>query len=66
MAGGGIKGGQVVGKTDEIGWGIVEDPIHVHDYHATIMKLFGFDHTSADLPLPGPRPPPDRRGRQRR
>ncbi len=45
MAGGGIKGGQVIGKTDEIGWGIVEDPVHVHDYHATILKLFGFDHT---------------------
>ena len=45
MAGGGIKGGQVIGKTDEIGWNIVEDPVHVHDYHATILKLFGFDHT---------------------
>jgi hypothetical protein len=45
MAGGGIKGGQVLGKTDEIGWNVVEDPVHVHDYHATILKLFGFDHT---------------------
>ncbi|MBX6312640.1 MAG: DUF1501 domain-containing protein [Isosphaeraceae bacterium] len=45
MAGGGIKGGQVIGKTDEIGWNIVEDPIHIHDYHATILHLFGFDHT---------------------
>jgi hypothetical protein len=44
MAGGGIKGGQVVGKTDEIGWNVVEDPIHVNDYHATILRLFGFDH----------------------
>ena len=44
MAGGGIKGGQVVGKTDEIGWNIVEDPIHVNDFHATVLHLFGMDH----------------------
>ena len=45
MAGGGVKGGQMIGKTDEIGWNIVEDPIHVNDYHATILHLFGMDHT---------------------
>lgn len=45
MAGGGVKGGQVIGRTDEIGWGVTEDPIHVNDYHATILRLFGFDHT---------------------
>ena len=44
MAGGGIKGGQVIGKTDEIGWNIVEDPIHVNDLHATILHQFGLDH----------------------
>ena len=44
MAGGGIKGGQVVGKTDEIGWNIVEDPVHINDLHATLLHLFGFDH----------------------
>lgn len=44
MAGGGVKGGQVIGKTDEIGWGVVDDPVHVHDLHATILHLFGFDH----------------------
>ncbi len=44
MAGGGVKGGQIIGKTDEIGWNIVEDPIHVNDYHATILHLFGLDH----------------------
>jgi hypothetical protein len=44
LAGGGIKGGQTIGKTDDIGWSIVEDPIHVHDLHATILHLFGFDH----------------------
>ena len=44
LAGGGIKGGQVVGKTDDIGWNITEDPIHVNDLHATLLKLFGMDH----------------------
>jgi uncharacterized protein (DUF1501 family) len=44
LAGGGIKGGQVIGATDEIGWNVVEDPIHVNDYHATILHLFGLDH----------------------
>lgn len=44
LAGGGIRGGQVLGKTDEIGWSPVEDPVHVNDLHATILHLFGFDH----------------------
>jgi hypothetical protein len=44
MAGGGIKGGQVIGKSDDIGWNVVEDPIHVNDFHATILHLFGLDH----------------------
>jgi len=44
MAGGGIKGGQTWGETDEIGWGITRDPVHVNDYHATILHLFGLDH----------------------
>jgi hypothetical protein len=43
-AGGGIRGGQTVGKTDEIGWNVVEDPIHINDLHATILNLFGLDH----------------------
>ena len=64
MAGGGVKGGQVIGKTDEIGWNVVEDPVHVNDFHATMLHLFGLDHMKADLPLPGPRLPPDRRRRQ--
>jgi hypothetical protein len=45
MAGGGIKGGQVIGETDEIGWSITRDPIHINDLHATILHLFGLDHT---------------------
>jgi hypothetical protein len=44
MAGGGIKGGQVYGETDEIGWAPVKDPVHINDFHATILHLFGFDH----------------------
>ena len=44
-AGGGIKGGQVIGKTDEFGWNITEDPIHINDLHATILHLLGLDHT---------------------
>jgi uncharacterized protein (DUF1501 family) len=43
-AGGGIRGGQVIGKTDEIGWHVVEDPIHINDLHATFLHLFGLDH----------------------
>lgn len=44
MAGGGVKGGQVLGKTDDLGWAPVEDPIHVNDFHATLLHLFGMDH----------------------
>lgn len=44
LAGGGVKGGLVYGETDEIGWGIVRDPVHVHDFHATLLHLFGIDH----------------------
>lgn len=45
LAGGGIQGGQVVGKTDDLGFGIVEDKIHVHDLQATLLHCLGFDHT---------------------
>ena len=44
LAGGGIRGGQTIGVTDEIGWGVAQDPVHVHDLHATILHLFGMDH----------------------
>ncbi len=44
LAGGGIRGGQVYGATDEIGWGVVDRPVHVNDYHATILNRFGLDH----------------------
>jgi len=45
LAGGGIRGGQVVGKTDDLGFNVVEDKIHVHDLQATVLKCLGFDHT---------------------
>ncbi len=45
MAGGGIKPGVSVGRTDDFGYNIVEDPIEVHDLHATILHLMGMDHT---------------------
>lgn len=44
MAGGGIKPGITIGQTDELGFNAVEDRIHVHDLHATILHLLGFDH----------------------
>ncbi len=44
MAGGGIKGGKVIGATDEIGFRAVEDPVHINDVHATILALLGLDH----------------------
>jgi hypothetical protein len=44
LAGGGIKGGQTVGETDEIGYYVTEDKVHVHDLQATILHLLGLDH----------------------
>jgi len=45
MAGGGVKGGQTIGATDELGLYAVEDKLHVHDIHATTMAMLGLDHT---------------------
>jgi hypothetical protein len=44
MAGGGVKGGYVHGATDEFGFAAVENKVHIHDLHATILHLLGFDH----------------------
>jgi len=44
LAGGGVKGGQTYGSTDEFGFRAAENPVHVHDLHATVLKLLGFDH----------------------
>ncbi len=45
LAGGGIKQGHVHGETDELGFNVATDPIHVHDLNATLLHLLGFDHT---------------------
>jgi Protein of unknown function (DUF1501) len=44
VAGGGFKPGITLGETDEIGFNVVRDPVHVHDLHATILHQLGFDH----------------------
>src|SRR5213075_1681130 len=44
MAGGGVKPGVTVGRTDDLGYSIVEDPVHVNDFHATLLHLLGIDH----------------------
>ena len=44
LAGGGVKGGYVHGATDDLGFQAVENKVHVHDLHATILQLLGFDH----------------------
>ena len=44
LAGGGVQGGLAYGATDEFGWDAVEDRVHVHDLHATILHLLGLDH----------------------
>ena len=45
MAGGGIKAGALIGETDELGFNVAQDKVHVHDLHATMLHLLGFDHT---------------------
>jgi Protein of unknown function (DUF1501) len=45
MAGGGVKAGYVHGETDDFSYNIVKDPVHIHDFNATLMRLLGIDHT---------------------
>jgi uncharacterized protein (DUF1501 family) len=45
LAGGGVKPGITIGETDELGFHVVKDKVHVHDLHATLLHLLGFDHT---------------------
>jgi hypothetical protein len=45
LAGGGIKPGITLGETDDLGFQTVKDKVHVHDLHATILHLLGYDHT---------------------
>jgi hypothetical protein len=44
MAGGGSRPGAIHGETDEFSYNIVKDPVHIHDFHATVLQLLGFDH----------------------
>lgn len=53
MAGGGIKGGQVYGQTDDMSYNIVADPVHIRDLHATILHLLGFDHERLSFKFQG-------------
>ena len=45
LAGGGVKGGYTHGQTDDLGFNVAADPVHVHDLHATLLHLLGFEHT---------------------
>jgi hypothetical protein len=53
MAGGGIKPGITLGQTDDLGYNVVEDPVEVHDLHATILHLMGLDHTKLTYKFQG-------------
>jgi len=44
LAGGGVKPGITLGETDELGFNVVKDKVHVHDLHTTLLHLLGFDH----------------------
>ncbi len=44
MAGGGVKAGLTYGATDEFGYNVVKDKVHVHDFQATVLHLLGIDH----------------------
>jgi hypothetical protein len=44
MAGGGLKAGTIYGETCDFSYNIVKDPVHVRDFHATVMQLLGYDH----------------------
>jgi hypothetical protein len=49
LAGGGVKGGQAIGATDELGFKAIEEPCHISDLHATILHLLGLDHTRLSI-----------------
>ncbi|AWB65144.1 sulfatase [Saccharobesus litoralis] len=53
LAGGGIKGGMTHGETDDLGYDIVKDPVSIHDLHATILYLLGFNHKTFTFPYQG-------------
>jgi hypothetical protein len=53
MAGGGSKPGVSIGETDDYGYNVTRDPVHVHDLHATILALMGVDHTQMTYKFQG-------------
>jgi hypothetical protein len=53
MAGGGVKGGHIHGATDEFGFKAIENPVHIHDLHATILHTLGFNHETFTFPYSG-------------
>ena len=53
MAGGGVKGGIVHGETDEFSYNIIKDPVHIRDFQATLLHLFGIDHERFTYNLQG-------------
>jgi hypothetical protein len=53
FSGGGIKTGQTIGSTDELGYYCAVDPIHVHDLHATLLHLLGLDHLKLTFKFQG-------------
>lgn len=53
MAGGGVKGGLSYGETDEIGWDVAVNPVHINDFQATLLHLFGIDHVRLSYPFQG-------------
>lgn len=53
MAGGGVKGGTIYGETDDFSYNIVRDPVHIRDFHATALRLLGFDHERLSVRFQG-------------
>lgn len=53
MAGGGFKGGVIHGETDDFSYNIVKDPVHIRDFHATVLQLLGFDHRRFSIRFQG-------------
>ena len=55
MAGGGVKAGFTYGETDDFGYNVARDPVHVHDLHATMLHLLGIDHEKLTYKFQGRR-----------
>ena len=53
MAGGGSKPGTIYGQTDDFSYNIVENPVHIRDFHATVLQLLGFDHERLSVKFQG-------------